>query len=78
MMNQEEFLIELQEVLEEEETLTPETELRALDSFDSLSTLSLIVFAEEEFQTEISTDDFKNIKTVQDLMNLIGTDKFDG
>ncbi len=76
-MTTEEFLEELQEVLEEEETLALDTELRALDSFDSLSTLSLIVFVEENFNQSISTDDFKEIKTVGDLQNKIGKEQFD-
>ncbi len=76
-MTTEDFLEELQEVLEEEETLTLETELRALESFDSLSTLSMIVFVEENFNQSISTDDFREIKTVEDLQNKIGKENFD-
>ncbi len=76
-MKTEDFLEELQELLEEEETLTLETELRALDTFDSLSTLSIIVMVEENFKTAISTDDFREIKTVDDLMNAIGKENFE-
>ncbi|AZA47507.1 hypothetical protein EG346_04590 [Chryseobacterium carnipullorum] len=71
------FLEKLQEELEEDETLTLETNLKQLESYDSISLLSVIAFVDENFDKKIDTKHFKDIETVSDLMNIIGKENFE-
>lgn len=71
------FLEKLQEELEEDETLTINTDLKSLESYDSLALLTIIAFVDEHFDKKIETKHFKDIKTVQDLMNVIGAEQFE-
>ncbi|CEJ68287.1 phosphopantetheine-binding protein [Chryseobacterium oranimense] len=71
------FLEKLQEELGEDETLTIETNLEQLESYDSISLLSVIAFADENFDKKIDTKDFKDVKTVSDLMDVIGRENFE-
>lgn len=71
------FLEKLQEELEEEETLTVDTDLKSLESYDSLALLTIIAFVDENFDKKIEAKNFKDIKTVKDLMNVIGTENFE-
>ena len=47
------------------------TELESIPAFDSLAILSLIAFAEEELNKEISGDDISACKTTGDLVKLL-------
>ncbi|REC80226.1 hypothetical protein DRF60_00480 [Chryseobacterium elymi] len=71
------FLEKLQEELEEKEALTIETNLRQLESYDSISLLSVIAFVDESFDKKIDANYFKDIETVSDLMNIIGQENFE-
>ncbi len=53
------FLEKLQEELEEDETLTVETNLKALESYDSISLLLFIAFVDENFNKKTDTKQFK-------------------
>ncbi|MGC5744543.1 phosphopantetheine-binding protein [Chryseobacterium sp. NFX27] len=71
------FLEKLQEELEEKEALTIDTNLRQLESYDSISLLSVIAFVDESFDKKIDANYFKDIETVSDLMNIIGEENFE-
>jgi len=71
------FLEKLQEELGEDETLTIETNLEQLESYDSISLLSVIALVDENFDKKIDTKDFKGVKTVSDLMDVIGRENFE-
>ncbi|UWX59543.1 phosphopantetheine-binding protein [Chryseobacterium oranimense] len=71
------FLEKLQEELGEDETLTIETNLEQLESYDSISLLSVIAFVDENFDKKIDTKHFKDVKTVSDLMDVIGRENFE-
>jgi len=71
------FLEKLQEELEEDEILTPETNLKSLESYDSISLLAVIAFVDEHLSKKIDTKHFKDIETVSDLMNVIGKENFE-
>lgn len=68
-----EFISKLGDVFEETDlsTLSPETNFRELEDWSSLAALSLIAFADEEFDKEISGADIRSAQTIQDLYNLI-------
>ncbi len=55
--------------IEDSSVLTPETEFRELDEWDSLTYLSVIAMLDEEFEVQIENAEFKKLKTIQDLYN---------
>lgn len=67
-----EFIENFAEVLEIEDvdSLTAETEFRQLDEWSSLSVILLIAFFDEAFDKEISGENIKGCKTIQELFNL--------
>lgn len=62
------FLEKLKDSLELEDNMTENTSL----NLSSLTTLSLIVFIDENFDKQFKAIELKNIRTVKDLINLIG------
>lgn len=70
-MEMKEFIEKFAEAIEIEDAsvLTPETEFRTLDEWDSLSYLSVIAMIDEEFDVQIETPEFKQQKTILDLYN---------
>ena len=72
-MNQKEFIKNLknQYVDPEEIQLEMSTKFKELDSFDSLTGMSIIVFIKDEFNIDVSLNDFKAIETVQQLYDHI-------
>ncbi|AZB01061.1 acyl carrier protein [Chryseobacterium joostei] len=71
------FLEKLQEELEEDQALTLDTNLKELESYDSISLLSVIAFVDENFNKKIDTKHFKDVQTVADLVNIIGKENFE-
>lgn len=67
-----EFIDKFVEAVEIEDTssVKPETKFRDLDEWSSLSTLSVIALADEEFGVELDPDSFKKAQTVEDLYNI--------
>ena len=61
------------ELLEEEVSeISPATELAAMDYWDSMAALSLIVLLEENFgRTDISSDKIKTMTSVQDILDVM-------
>lgn len=68
-MKKEDFLSELEEVLELD-GLTENSELL----LSSLNILSIIAFIDENFDKQFKAVEIKNIKSVSDLIKLIGED----
>ncbi|GEN68921.1 MULTISPECIES: phosphopantetheine-binding protein [Chryseobacterium] len=71
------FLEKLQEELEEDQALTLDTNLKELESYDSISLLSVIAFVDENFNKKIDTKQFKDIEKVSDLVDIIGKENFE-
>ncbi|WP_347218659.1 hypothetical protein [Chryseobacterium sp.] len=71
------FLEKLQEELDENQSLSRETKLKDLENYDSISLLSVIAFVDENFNQQHDADDFKDMETVSDLMNIIGLENFE-
>ena len=55
--------------------LTSETEFRTLDEWDSLSYLSVIAMMDEEYECQIETAEFKQLKTLAALVDFIESHK---
>ena len=72
-MNINKFLEHFIEAVEIEDvsTVTPHTNFRDLDEWSSLSTLSVIALADEEYGVELNPDVFRKAQTIEDLFNAI-------
>ena len=71
-MTKEEFLTEMQDVLQTEDTLTAETVLSDLAEWDSLSMMATMAFFDKNFGVKIGLKDFKEIDTMSDLIAKAG------
>ena len=73
----EERFIELfRETLEiEENNITRDTIFRDLEQWDSMAFLSVIAMIDEEYDVVIEGNDFKELKTIGDLIDEIGKRK---
>ena len=63
-MTRDEFLTEMQDVLQTEETLSFETVLEELDEWDSLAVMA---FLDKNFGVKTSISDYLDIKTLEDI-----------
>ena len=66
-MNKKEFLIEIQDIV----LLDNINETTAIE-VDSMASLLLIAFLDEEFSTPISQEQIKSIQYVSDIIEFIG------
>lgn len=72
-MTQEEKIALLEDMLElDANTLTPETELSAIEEYDSMAKLSLIVLMDEECGKKLTGEQIRAFKTVQDVLDFMG------
>lgn len=51
--------------------LTPETEFKNLDDWNSLVALSVIAMIDEEYDVTVKGNDITGAKTIQDLFNIV-------
>jgi acyl carrier protein len=51
--------------------ITAETEFRDLDEWDSLTALSLIAMADEEYSVKLTGDNIKSSTTLNDIFEII-------
>ena len=56
----------------DEGTLDAATELDAIDEWDSMAKLSLIVLMDDECGKTLKSDDIKKFKTIQDILDFMG------
>lgn len=70
-MNEETFLNAFAEILEiAPEAINMDTELAALDAWDSVNILTYIAFVDEKYSREIVPDQIEQAKTVADLYRI--------
>lgn len=71
-MTQEEKIALLEDMLElDANTLTPETELSAIEEYDSMAKLSLIVLMDDECGKKLTGEQIRTFKTVQDVLDFM-------
>lgn len=64
-MNVQEFIEKFAEAIDVEAgRLTPETEFRTLDEWDSLAYISVIAMMDEEYGIQVEMAQFKQLKTL--------------
>jgi len=68
-MKKEEFIGCLSDLLEYEVSLSSDLEL------DSIDILGLVVFLDENFSIQKTTEDLSNISSVNDILEIVGSDK---
>ncbi|MGQ3048124.1 MAG: acyl carrier protein [Niveispirillum sp.] len=72
-MTRAEFLAALEEMLETDAgSLSPDTALDSLDSWDSLAVISFIALVDEHFDHVVAGEDLAKAKTIGDLLALTG------
>lgn len=78
-IKKEEFLDSLKEALEveDDETLTMDTNLKDLEEYDSLSVLVIVALVDKKYKKQISSSDFEKVTTVSNLISLIGEEYFE-
>lgn len=67
-----EFLNEISEILILDEIPGSDVKLSSIESYDSMSQLSIISLFDEELGIEIEGDQLRELVTLQDLYNLAG------
>jgi len=77
-MKKEEFINILKDTLEVEDDkiIKPETRLKDIDTFDSLSVFVIIAMVDKHFDRHILSSDFDKLTTIDSLMELIGKEYF--
>ena len=76
-MKREEFLVELEDILQRDKACKETDLLDEYDEWDSLSKMAIMAFYNKNFGITVTLNDLKALKTVADLINLAG-DKFNG
>ena len=66
-MTKEEFLVEMQDVLQTEVNLTMETILTDLDEWDSLAMMATMAFLDKKFGVKVKIADLKTLATIGDI-----------
>lgn len=71
-MKTEEFLSELEDILQREEPCKAEDNLEDYDEWDSLSKMAIMAYYGKTFGIKISLSQLSSLKTVSDLITLAG------
>ncbi|WP_298069550.1 phosphopantetheine-binding protein [uncultured Mailhella sp.] len=71
-MSREEFLTEMQDVLQTEEELSFATVLKDLEEWDSLSVMATMAFLDKTFGVRTTMSDYRDMKTIEDIAQKAG------
>lgn len=71
-MDKQQFLNDLEDILQREKPCTENDNLDEYEEWDSLSQMSLIAYMDRTFGVKLGFDNFENVKTVADLIELVG------
>ncbi|MDD4309237.1 MAG: acyl carrier protein [Candidatus Cloacimonetes bacterium] len=71
------FTKELAELLEIEDDLSLETNLKDYEEYDSMSIMSLVAYVHKTFGKQFNARQLNQIDTVESLVELIGKESFD-
>lgn len=55
------------------EELTPETDFKGLEEWSSLVALSIIAMIDDNYEKEVTGEDLRSSKTIQDLFNIVAS-----
>ena len=71
-MSKEEFLVQMQDVLQTDAELKMDTVLGELDEWDSLSMMATMAFLDKNFGVKLKIADIKAFASVGDIANAAG------
>lgn len=71
-MNREEFLEQMQDVLQTDKKLSFDTKLNELEEWDSLSAMSTIAFLDNYFGVKTLYNEFAQVQTIEDIAKKAG------
>lgn len=71
-MNKEEFLNDLQDVLQRDDICNENDLLESYDEWDSLSKMSVMAYYRKNFSINMSLNDFEKFIHVSDLIDFAG------
>ncbi len=71
-MTRDEFIVEMQDVLQTDAQLTAETELTDLAEWDSLAVMATMAFLDRNFGVKLSIADIKELNTIGDIVAKAG------
>lgn len=71
-MTRDEFLTEMQDVLQTEEEISFATVLKELEEWDSLSVMATMAFLDKTFGVKTTMSDYRDMKTVEDIAQKAG------
>ena len=71
-MSKDEFLVQMQDVLQTETELKMETTLDELDEWDSLSMMATMAFLDKNFGVKLKIADLKMLVTIGDIASKAG------
>jgi len=71
-----EFLVELADLIEIEDELSIDSNLKDYEEFDSMAIMSLVAFVHKNFGKQYNARQLNQIDTVESLVELIGKDSF--
>lgn len=71
-MKKEEFLNDLQDVLQREDICNEYDDLMSYDEWDSLSKMAVMAYFDQKFGIKIDLKKLAEIKKVQDLISIAG------
>ena len=75
-MKIEEFCELIRTELKEESTINSTTNFKELENYGSLSAVVILQLVEDKFDVKINPRGFRSVNTVNDLVDIIGADKF--
>jgi len=77
-MKKSEFVKNLAEFCEfEDQKLKPETLLKSIEGYDSISVMSIIAFVDENFRVRLTAKQIKEFTDFNSIILRIGVDKFE-
>ncbi|WP_298069921.1 acyl carrier protein [uncultured Mailhella sp.] len=71
-MTRDEFLTEMQDVLQTEEEISFATVLKDLEEWDSLSLMATMAFLDKTFGVKTNMSDYRDMKTIEDIAQKAG------
>lgn len=71
-MTKDDFLVELEDILQREDACNENDSLEDYDEWDSLSKMSIMAYYQKNFAVEITLNDLDSVQTVSDLIKLAG------
>lgn len=77
-MTKQQFIDLILSEIESEQKATPNTELSSIDGWDSLATMITIGISQDNFNTLLTAPQLRDCNKFDDIIKLIGHDRFNG